>query len=148
VVDEVRGIGDVVAAASATPAATASLLVATAVVALVLGSVGVYAVLSFLVSRRSRELGIRVALGALPRDVRWLVIREGVRLAGLGLTIGVGGALLLMRGLEHELHGVSPRDPVTYGAVVVTIAFVTLVASLVPTRRAMRVDPLTVLRSS
>jgi predicted permease len=148
VVDQVRGIGDVVAAASATPAATASLLVATALVALILGSVGVYAVLSFLVSRRTRELGIRVALGALPRDVRWLVLREGVLLAGTGLALGVGAALLLMRGLAHELHGVSPRDPLTYAAVVLTIATVTLVASLVPTRRAMRVDPLIVLRQS
>ena len=89
------------------PAATASVLVATALLALMLGSVGVYAVLSFLVSRRTQEFGIRVALGALPRDVRWLVLREGARLARLGLDLGVGGALVDAR-LASELHGVSP----------------------------------------
>ncbi len=148
IVDEVRGIDAVVATATAVPAATTTVLVATALLALILGSVGVYAVLSFLVSRRTQEFAIRVALGALPRDVRWLVVREGVALAAAGLTAGVIGALLLTRWLAAELHGVSPIDPITYGAVVATIGAVTLLACLVPTRRAMRVDPLMVLRSS
>ena len=82
--------------------------------------------LSFLVSRRTRELGIRVALGAQPRDVRWLVIREGATLCAVGLAVGVAGALAAMRWLASELHGVSPIDPLTYVAVVVTIALVTL----------------------
>ena len=126
----------------------ASVLVATALRALTLGSLGVYAVLSFLVSRRTQEFGIRVALGALPRDVRWLVVREGAALCAAGLAAGIGGALVVMRGLATELHGVSPLDPLTYLAVVVTFALVTLGACLVPTRRAARVDPLIVLRDA
>jgi predicted permease len=148
VVDDVRSLDAVIAAATAVPAATTSVLVATALLALTLGSLGVYAVLSFLVSRRTQEFGIRVALGALPRDVRWLVVREGAALCGAGLVAGVGGALVLTRWLASELHGVSPFDPLTYLAVVATMGLVTLVASLVPTRRAMRVDPLTVLRDA
>jgi ABC-type antimicrobial peptide transport system permease subunit len=138
----------VLADATAVPAATTSVLVATALLALTLGSLGVYAVLSFLVSRRTQEFGIRVALGALPGDVRWLVVREGAALCAAGLGAGVGGALVLTRWLASELHGVSPFDPLTYLTVVATMGLVTLVASLVPTRRAMRVDPLTVLRDA
>ena len=104
--------------------------------------------LSFLVSRRTQEFGIRVALGAVPRDVRWLVVREGAGLCAAGLGAGVAGALGVTRWLSAELHGVSPFDPPTYLAVVVTMALVTLVACLVPTRRAMRVDPLIVLRDA
>jgi len=148
VVDDVRSLDAVLAEATAVPAATTSVLVATALLALTLGSLGVYAVLSFLVSRRTQEFGIRVALGALPRDVRWLVVREGAVLCAAGLAAGVGGALVAMRGLATELHGVSPADPLTYLTVVVTFALVTLGACLVPTQRAARVDPLIVLRDA
>ena len=148
VVDDVRGLDAVLAEATAVPAATTSVLVATALLALTLGSLGVYAVLSFLVSRRTQEFGIRVALGALPGDVRWLVVREGAVLCAAGLAAGVGGALVAMRGLATELHGVSPLDPLTYLTVVVTFALVTLGACLVPTQRAARVDPLSVLRDA
>jgi predicted permease len=148
VVDEVRGLDAVLAEATAVPAATTSVLVATALLALILGSLGVYAVLSFLVSRRTQEFGIRVALGALPRDVRWLVIREGAVLCAGGLAAGVGGALVVMRGLATELNGVSPVDPLTYLTVVLTFVLVTLGACLVPTQRAARVDPLRVLRDA
>ena len=148
VVDDVRGIGDVVTAATATSASTASVLVATALLALALGSLGVYAVLSFLVSRRTQEFGIRVALGAVPRDVRWLVLREGAVLCLAGLATGVAGALLLTRWLATELHGVSPFDPLTYLVVTGTMSLATVLACLVPARRAMRVNPLTVLRGA
>ena len=134
--------------ASAAPASTATLLGATAALALGLGSVGVYGVLSFLVSRRTRELGIRIALGAVPRDLCWVVLREGMTLCLAGLAVGVAGALVVTRWLATELHGVSARDPLTYGAVAMAMAAVTLAACLVPTARAMRVDPLTVLRDA
>ena len=147
VIDDLRPIDRIVADASAAPAATASLLGATALLALLLGSVGVYAVLSFLVSRRTHELGIRVAMGALPRDLCWLVVREAAMLCAIGLGAGIGGALLVMRALAAELHGVSATDPATYAAVAVTMALVTVAACLVPTRRAMRVNPLIVLRT-
>jgi predicted permease len=146
--DDVQALSQVVANASAATAATTSLLAATAVLALVLGSVGVYAVLAFLVSMQTRDFGIRFALGALPRDVCWLVLREGARLCAIGLLVGVGGAAALTRWLSSELYGVSPTDPSTYVAVAATMAVVTLVACLIPAWRAMRVDPLIALRHS
>jgi predicted permease len=146
--DDVQPLTRVVAEASAATAATTSLLAATAVLALTLGSVGVYAVLAFLVSIQTRDFGIRFALGALPRDVCWLVLREGARLCAIGLIVGVGGAAALTRWLSTELYGVSPTDPSTYVAVAATMALVSLIACLVPAWRAMRVDPLVALRQS
>ena len=130
------------------PAATTSVLVATALLALMLGSLGVYAVLSFLVSRRTQEFGIRVALGALPRDLRWLVVREGATLCAAGLAVGVGGALRRDARPGGRAARGQPADPLTYVTVVVTFALVTLGACLVPTQRAARVDPLIVLRDA
>jgi ABC-type lipoprotein release transport system permease subunit len=106
----------------------------------------VYGVLSFLVSRQTRDLGIRVALGAQRRDVFWLVIKEGATLCVSGIAIGIAGAIAVTRWLSSELHGVSPTDPATYIAVAVMMSIVTLMACYVPTRRAMDVDPLIVLR--
>jgi putative ABC transport system permease protein len=146
--DDVQPLSVVVANAAAATAATTALLAATAVLALVLGSVGVYAVLAFLVSMQTRDFGIRFALGALPQDVCWLVLREGARLCSIGLILGVGGAAALTRWLSSELYGVSPTDPSTYVAVAATMAVVTIVACLVPAWRAMRVDPLIALRQS
>jgi predicted permease len=143
---EVKPMTAIVADAVAAPAATTSLLVTMASLALVLGCVGVYGVLSFLVSRQTRDLGIRVALGAQRRDVFWLVIKEGAALCLAGVALGVLGAMALARWLASELYGVSPTDPATYGSVAVAVSIVTLLACYVPTRRAMRVDPLTVLR--
>ena len=122
------------------------LLVTMAALALILGCVGVYGVLSFLVSRQTRDLGIRVALGAQPRDVFWLVIREGAALCLTGIVIGMCGALALTRWLSSELHGVSPTDPATYATVAVIMLLVTFAACYLPTRRAMGVDPLLVLK--
>jgi len=136
----------VLADAVAAPAATASLLVTMAGLALVLGCVGVYGLLSFLVFRRTRDLGIRFALGAQRRDVFWLVVREGAVMSTAGIAIGMAAAMVLTRWLSSELHGVSPTDPATYAAVAVVMFVVTLAACYVPTRRAMRVDPLIVLR--
>ena len=146
VIGEVQAVSAVLAAAVAAPAATASLLVTMAGLALVLGCIGVYGVLSFLVSRQTRDLGIRVALGAQRRDVFWLVIKEGATLCLAGMTIGIIGAMALTRWLSSELYGISPMDPVTYIAVTVAMSVVTLMACYVPTRRAMGVDPLIVLR--
>jgi len=142
----VRAMTTVVADAVAAPAATASLLVTMAGLALVLGSIGVYGVLSFLVSRRTRDLGIRIALGAQRRDLFWLVIKEGTVLCGAGVVIGFAGALAATRLMSSELYGISPTDPVTYAAVGIVVTLVTMTACYVPTRRAMGVDPLVVLR--
>jgi putative ABC transport system permease protein len=128
------------------PTSTAAFFGAFAGVALVLGLIGIYGVLSFLVSNRTREIGIRIALGAPRRRVLALVMGEGAKLALIGIAVGSAAAVALGRLLATELHGVSPLDPVTYAAVALMMAIVTLLACGVPTRRAMRVDPLIALR--
>jgi putative ABC transport system permease protein len=145
---DVRRMDDVIAATVAAPSAITSLLGAMAALAVTLGCIGVYGVLSFLVSRQTREFGIRLALGAQPRDVVWLVLREGATLCAAGIAIGVAGAAGASRWLRSELHGVTATDPATYIGVALAVSAVTLVACYVPTRRAMRVDPLIVLRNS
>ena len=120
---------------------------ALAVVALVLAAVGIYSVLSYVVSRRTRELGIRLALGADAASVIRMVALRGTLLAGIGLVIGVAGALAVTRYLASVLVGVSPRDPVTLGAVALVFAVTALVASYLPARRATRVDPAVALRA-
>jgi putative ABC transport system permease protein len=145
-IGDVRTMASVVGDAVAVPAATASLLVTMAGLALVLGSIGVYGVLSFLVSRRTHDLGIRIALGAQRRDLFWLVIREGGMLCGAGVIVGFAGALAVTRLMSSELYGISPTDPLTYAAVGIVVSLVTMMACYVPTRRAMAVDPLIVLR--
>jgi putative ABC transport system permease protein len=135
-------VGDAVAA----PTAIASLLATMAGVSLTLGAIGVYGVLSFFVARQLREFGIRMALGATPGALCWLVLKEGGTLCLAGTAIGVAGAAALMRWLGSELHGVTPTDPATYGVVVGVVAAVTVLACYVPTRRAMGVDPIVALR--
>ena len=120
---------------------------ALAVVALVLAAVGIYSVLSYVVSRRTREIGIRLALGADAASVIRMVALRGMLLAGIGLIIGVAGALAVTRYLASVLVGVSPRDPVTLGVVVLVFAVTALVASYLPARRATRVDPAVALRA-
>jgi len=114
---------------------------------LLLAAVGLFGVLSFVVSTRSREMGIRMALGASPRDVRALVLRQGVRLVAIGLMIGcplaLGGAFLV-RGM---LYGLSPADPLTYAAVAILLLAAGLLASYLPARRATAADPASVLRA-
>jgi len=103
-------------------------------------------VLSFLVSRRTKEIGIRLALGAQRRDVLWLVMKEGARFSLIGISLGLAGALGISRLLAGELYGVSPADPATFLAAASLMTAVTLLACYIPTRRAMRVDPLLALR--
>jgi predicted permease len=145
-VSDVRPMASVLANAMAAPAATASLLVTMAGLALVLGSIGVYGVLSFLVSRRTRDFGIHIALGAQPRDLFWLVFKEGGILCGAGILTGFAGALAATRLMSSELYGISPTDPLTYATVGIVVSLVTMMACYVPTRRAMGMDPLVALR--
>lgn len=146
-VNEVRSMRAVVSEAASTPASTTFLFTAFAGVALVLGMVGVYGVLAFLVSKRAREMGIRMALGAQRRDVLWLVMKEGAKFAFAGISLGLAGAFLVTRLLASQLYGVGPMDPVTFAAVAALMAVVTLSACYVPARRAMLVDPMVALRS-
>jgi ABC-type antimicrobial peptide transport system permease subunit len=116
-------------------------------VALFLAMVGLYGVVSYGVSRRLREMGVRLALGAEARDIRGLVLRQSLRFVGLGLVLGVAGGLSVTRLMENLLFGVSAADPWTYAVVALTLAGVAVLASAVPAVRAGRVDPIRVLRS-
>jgi putative ABC transport system permease protein len=145
-VSEMKTMQEVVAEAVSTPASTTSLFATFASLALVLGMIGIYGVLAFLVSKRTREIGIRVALGARRQDVLWLVMKEGAKFSFAGIALGLAGAMLVTRLLASELYGVNSMDAMTYCSVTGAMAAVTLLACYVPTRRAMRVDPLTALR--
>jgi ABC-type antimicrobial peptide transport system permease subunit len=114
--------------------------------ALTLAAVGIFGVLSYSVSRRTRELGIRLALGAHRRNVLWLVVRQGMALALLGLATGVGAALVLGRMLSSLLFGTTGHDPAVFGGVCLLLVVVALLACYLPARRATRVDPLEALR--
>ncbi|NRD68552.1 FtsX-like permease family protein, partial [Corallococcus exiguus] len=118
-----------------------------AVVALVLSSAGLYGVISYLVSQQTREIGIRMALGARSADVLWLVMGHGALLAGAGIGLGLAGALALARVLESQLYGVTAHDPLTFGGVAALLGAVALLACWLPARRATRVDPLLAIRS-
>jgi putative ABC transport system permease protein len=145
-VSELKTMRAVLSEASATPASTASLFISFAALALVLGVVGIYGVLAFLVSRRTREIGIRLAMGARRQDVFWMVLKEGAKFYATGIALGFAGAFATTRLLASELYGVSATDPLTYFAVAVVMALATTAACYIPARRAMRVDPLLALR--
>jgi predicted permease len=145
-ISEVRAMGAVVSEAVSAPASTTSLFIAFAAVALLLGIIGVYGVLSFLVAQRTREIGLRIALGAQRGDVLYLIMKEGAKFSLAGIAVGLISALLVTRLMSSELYGVSPLDPLTYVGVAVVMAAVTLLACYIPTRRAMRVDPMVALR--
>jgi putative ABC transport system permease protein len=114
--------------------------------ALFLGAIGIYAVMAFNVTQRTHEFGIRLALGAHPREVLKLVCGSALSLAGLGIVIGMIAALGAARTLSSLLVGVSPNDPLTFGGTAVVLAAVALAACYLPARRAMRVDPMVALR--
>jgi putative ABC transport system permease protein len=116
-------------------------------VALVLAAVGLFGVMAYLVSQRTREIGVRLALGAERRDIFRLVLGRGVILAAIGAAIGVGGALWLSRVMQSLLFSVSATDPGTFTAVPVLLILVAVLACYVPARRAMSVDPVTALRA-
>jgi putative ABC transport system permease protein len=122
------------------------LLAAFASTALLLATIGIYGVMSLNVGRRINEFGIRLALGADPADVVWLVIRDGIALVLPGLVLGIAGALLLSRFLGSLLFGITPTDPLTFAAVVATLAAFALAACYIPARRATKVDPMVALR--
>jgi len=124
----------------------ASLAAAMGVLGLLLAVVGVYGVVSYAATQRTQELGIRMALGASPRQILALLLGQGARLVIAGLLFGLAGAWALTRAMSHMLVGVSPSDPLTYLSVAALLSFVTLLACWIPARRAMRVDPMTALR--
>ena len=114
--------------------------------ALILAGIGIYGVISYSVAQRTREIGIRVALGASEGSLLRLVLDRGVALTGIGLVLGLAGAFALTRLMATLLFGVGARDPMTMMGVAVVLATVALLASYVPARRAMKVNPIVALR--
>jgi ABC-type antimicrobial peptide transport system permease subunit len=115
-------------------------------VALLLSAIGIYGVLAFSVVQRVREIGIRQALGADRRAILSLVLGQGMRTAGLGILIGLGGSFLLSRYLQTLLFGIDARDTTVFAGVTVLLVGVAAAACLIPARRAMRIDPMAALR--
>jgi putative ABC transport system permease protein len=126
---------------------TASVLGAFSLIALAIAALGVFGVTSYLVSQRTHEIGVRMALGALPGDIFRLALKEGIVSTLIGIAFGVAGSLALTRFLGNLLFGVSAKDPFTLAAVAILLALVALAACGVPARRATNVDPLIALRS-
>jgi predicted permease len=145
-VSDIKAMPEILSGATAAPRSIASLFAAFAALALTLGIIGIYGVISFFVGQRTREIGIRMAMGAQRRDILKLVVSEGLMLTVIGIVVGLGSALVLTRFLSAFLYGVSATDPLDFAAVAALFATVALAASYVPARRAMRVDPLTALR--
>jgi predicted permease len=145
-ISRLRTLDDLVAQATARQRLDAVLLGVFALTALALASVGLYGVMGYLVSQRSREIGIRIALGGHPAAIRTMVLREGLWISGAGLVGGLVVSLLASRALGGLLFGVSPTDPITYVAISATLVLVSVAASYGPARRATRVDPLIAMR--
>ncbi len=143
----VETLADILARSTARTSFTLVLLAIAAAVALLLGTVGVYGVISYLVSQRTREIGVRIALGAQTKSLTRMVLRQGFVLAGLGVVLGLGASCAATRLMSGLLFGVDPVDPTTYAAVAVTLTGVALLASYLPARRAARVDPIEALRA-
>jgi ABC-type antimicrobial peptide transport system permease subunit len=116
-------------------------------VALFLALLGIYGVLAYLVAQRSREIGIRVALGSTRASILRLVLKEGFELVLVGLVLGIVGAAFMQRAVASEIYGVRPLDPLVLASVTAVLVIVALAACAVPARRAMRVDPIVALRS-
>jgi putative ABC transport system permease protein len=144
---DVRTMSQLVAANVAQRRLSVQLLSGFAGGALLLSALGLYGVVAFTVSQRTREIGIRVALGAQRRNVLGLIIGQGMRLALLGVTLGTIGAFGLTRVLQRLLYEIKPSDPLTFLAVPLTLIAVAAVACWLPARRAARVDPMEALRS-
>jgi len=146
-IESMRTMNEVRAQSLARERFLTTLLLLFASVGLALAVVGVYGVMAQMARRRVREMGIRLALGAQANDVRWLVVRNGLRLVLLGLVIGTAGALVATRTMQALLFGVAPKDPLTFVSVPLVLVLTALVATWVPATYASRADPATALRA-
>ena len=140
-------MSDVVDRSVARPRFTSRLLGLFAGVALLLGAIGIYGMLAYMVAQRSREIGIRKALGAAEGELARMVVAQGMGLVGAGLAVGGVASFWATRMLSNLLYEVSPTDPGTYAAVSIVLALFAVAACGIPTLRAVRVDPLVALRS-
>jgi ABC-type antimicrobial peptide transport system permease subunit len=146
-VSDVRPLAEVVAAETAPRRVQARVLGAFAGIAVLLAGIGIHGLLAFTVSHRLREIGVRIAMGAQPRDILRMVLRQGVVLAGIGVLLGVVVAYAAGRAMQALLAGVSPADGATFAAAVILSAAMALIGSLLPALRAVRVDPMAVMRA-
>jgi putative ABC transport system permease protein len=142
----VTSMAQYLADAVGAPRLSALLLAGFGATALLLAAVGIYGVISFSVTRRTREIGIRIALGAARRDVLRMVVGQAVLLASLGVAVGIGGALLLTRTMQGMLFGVSASEPTAYASVSALLIAIAGLAAYIPARRAARISPAVALR--
>ncbi|HEX8154219.1 MAG TPA: ABC transporter permease, partial [Thermoanaerobaculia bacterium] len=145
-ISDVKTLEDLVSGTIARPRFNATMLSIFAALGLLLASIGIYGVLSYSVAQRTHEMGIRMALGADPRDVRRLVVRDGATVAVIGVVTGLALSFSSTRVLAALLHGVETTDPAVFATVALTLTAVALIASYIPARRATRVDPMVALR--
>jgi putative ABC transport system permease protein len=141
-----RTLEEVVARSVAQRRLVLGVLVLFAGGALLLAGIGLYGVVAYVVSQRTREIGVRMAVGASRRDVLGLFVGQGMRLAAVGIVLGVAGSAGLTRLLASQLYGVQPTDPATFASVALLLAAVTFAACWLPARRAARLDPMSALR--
>jgi predicted permease len=144
---QVRTLNDVYEESMAQTSFTLVMLAIAGTMALLLGIFGLYGVLSYAVSQRRREIGIRLALGAQPREIRRLFLRRGLVLTAVGVAIGLAGAAGFSRIIQSLVFGISPVDPITFTAVPIVLAVAAVLASFLPARRAVAVDPIETLRA-
>jgi putative ABC transport system permease protein len=143
---DVRTMAELMSASMARRQFSLFLMSAFAVVALLLAALGIYGVMAFVVGQRAQEFGIRLALGAKPRDILGLAFRPGLMLTATGTIVGLGASIVVTRLMASLLFGVSASDPMTFAVVPVLLGIVTLAACFVPARRATRVSPMEVLK--
>jgi predicted permease len=143
---DVRTMADLMSASMARRQFSLFLMSVFAVVALLLAALGIYGVMAFVVGQRAQEFGIRLALGAKPRDILGLAFRPGLILTATGTVVGLGASIIVMRLMSSLLFGVSASDPMTFAVVPVLLGIVTMAACFVPARRATRVSPMEVLK--
>ena len=145
---QVRTLQDILDRAAGQMAFTMVLLAIAAAVALMLGVIGIYGVMSYIVSQRTAEIGVRMALGAEPGSVAAQIVRQGGLVALAGVAVGLAAALAGSQVIASLLYGVSPRDPAVFAATTMTLLVVALVACWLPARRAARLSPLEALRTN
>jgi hypothetical protein len=143
----VRSMQDVYDRSLARTSFALTMLAIAGTMALALGIIGIYGVVSYAVSQRRREIGIRVALGAQPRELQRMFVRYALMLSGIGMIVGLSAAVGLTRLLKSLLYGISPTDPLTFAAVPIVLVTAAVVASYLPARRASAVDPVEALRA-
>ena len=146
VVYDAKTLDEIVADSLANRRFAMVLLSAFAAIALLLSSIGIYGVISYVVGQRTHEIGIRLALGAQRSDVLQLMLGEGMKMALIGVALGTAVALGLTHLIARMLYNVSARDPLTFAGVAIVLTGVALAACYIPARRAMRVDPIVALR--